>query len=128
MSGPLWEAAWASRSSAAFGSYRHIVMMTEEQSSGIQPTWFHRIRSMAPWVALIAFFSFVIPHILIERFEPNAFKWAIGAPRPPSWQFAWRIISLFVLMVASLLSLPKWRALIPLVLSLALLAYASYGI
>lgn len=83
---------------------------------------------MAPWVALIAFFSFVIPHILIERFEPNAFKWAIGAPRPPSWQFAWRIISLFELMVASLLSLPKWRALIPLVLSLALLAYASYGI
>jgi len=34
------------------------------------------MRSMATWVALIAFISFAVPHVLIERFEPNAFKWA----------------------------------------------------
>src|ERR1700730_7765325 len=101
--------------------------MAEEQNARNSFTaWFLRIRSVAPWVAVTAFISFAIPHLLIERFEPNAFKWAIGAPRPPEWQFLWRNVSLLVLLLAAIVSFPRWRSLVPLALAIALIAYASY--
>jgi len=90
--------------------------------------WLSRIRSMGGWVALAAFVSFAIPHFMIERFDPPAFKWAWGAPRPPQWQFDWRALSLLLLFVAAVISFPKWKAWVPLLAAIALLAWASYGV
>jgi hypothetical protein len=65
---------------------------------------------------------------MIERFDPPAFKWAWGAPRPPQWQFAWRNFSLLILFVAALISFPKWKGWVPLVIVIALIMYASCGV
>jgi hypothetical protein len=83
---------------------------------------------MAAWVAMVAFVSFVIPHFMIERFDPPAFKWAWGAPRPPQWQFDWRNFSLLILFVAAMVSFPKWKGWVPLAIAIALIAYSSYGV
>ena len=103
-------------------------MIEDELTHESVGSWFQRLRWLASWIALIAFVSFVIPHVMIERFEPNAFKWAIGAPRPPNWQFIWRNVSLLILVLTAMVSIPKWGSLIPFVLAIGLIAYASYGI
>jgi hypothetical protein len=91
-------------------------------------SWLRRIRGIAGWIAVVAFVSFLIPHILIERFEPSDFKWAIGAPRPPAWQFMWRNLSLAILAVAAMVSFPRWQSLVPVIIAIALIALALYGV
>jgi hypothetical protein len=90
--------------------------------------WISTARRVAAWLALIAFLSFLVPHIIIERFEPNAWKYASGAPRPPQWAFSWRGISVVILLIAATLSFPKWQSLITLAVAIILFCLASCGV
>src|SRR5262249_58977709 len=92
------------------------------------PAWLSRTRTVAAWLTVVAFISFLIPHIIIERFEPQAFKWASGAPRPPQWTFSWRNVSLSIILVAGAISIPRWQSMAILGLTILLVCYASCGI
>jgi len=103
--------------------------MQEQTNSTVKLiNWLSLIKRFSSWIALIAFISLLIPHILIEQFEPNAWKWASGAPRPPEWQFQWRNISLMIMLIAAVVSFPRWQSLVVLGITLFLMCYAACGI
>lgn len=90
--------------------------------------WWWRVRELTPLVSLLAFIGFLIPHFLIEHFEPQAFKWAVGAHRPAAWQFFIRNVCFFLLLLSALVSFLRGRTLIPFVIAFALLLYAAQGV
>src|SRR5712691_11165445 len=83
------------------------------------------IRSLAAWIIIPAFLSFVIAdQILVTKYgggpRPNDFP----RPRLLDGLLVWRNWSLVVALATGLISLPKWRSLIGLTLTLTYFYFA----
>jgi len=75
--------------------------------------WFKQTRTIAAWFVLPAFVSMFIAHQQILAPRYCCMPWPIDAVnRPPAWIFYWRNYSLLLVVIALIISLPRWQSLV----------------
>jgi len=80
-----------------------------------------RVRRVAVWIVLPAFVSFYIAQrIMLEKYPPVQM-----APRVPEWVLLWRNVSLIIAVLSGLIALPRWQAIVGLLLTLLFVFLAS---
>jgi hypothetical protein len=79
-------------------------------------------RTILAWLAVAAVTSLYVSTLVIEPRYPTNLAYA-GGPRAPEWMYVWRVASLYVAGITSLLSLPRWQSLVAL---LALFVHAFF--
>src|SRR5215510_13156771 len=74
---------------------------------------FNTIRTVAAWTIIPAFLSMFIAHQQILSPQYCCMPMPMDAPnRPPAWIFYWQNFSLLIVVVAILISLPRWQSLV----------------
>ena len=73
------------------------------------PGWFVKLRPAASWLIALAVISLFISSYAIESHYPGEIS-SVGGPRAPEWMYYWRLSSLLLLLLLSLVSLPKWQS------------------
>lgn len=81
------------------------------------------MRRLAAWIVLPAFISLVAAHEVIITNYPGAVGYS-SAPRPPEWLMWWRNGSLVLVLLFSLVSIPRWQSLVGLGGTLLFLYFA----
>ena len=87
---------------------------------------FSKVRNVVTWVIVPLIVIFVALSYYIESKYPVAIA-ATGGPRGPDWLYDCRNLDGLLLLVFSLLALPRWQAFAGL-LTLALFVYSLRGI
>lgn len=87
---------------------------------------FLKIRDVATRLIAPAIVIFFVSSYFIESSYPTAIA-ATGGPRGPEWIYHWRVFNGLLIMVFSLLALPRWQAFLGL-LSLVIFAYSMRGV
>lgn len=95
--------------------------MTSVQTSN---KWSHlrRYRTILAWVSLAATASLFLATWVIEPRFPTELA-RLGGPRAPEWLYTWRVASGCIALMTSLLSLPRWQAVVAL---LGIIGYAFF--
>ena len=74
---------------------------------------FIQIRRVAAWIVILAFVSLFIAHQQILAPQYCCMPWPMDAPnRPPAWIFYWRNFSLLLVVLALIISVPRWQSLV----------------
>lgn len=72
-----------------------------------------KVRAIAAWIIIPAFISMFVAHQSILSDKYCCMPWPPGAPnRPPDWMFTWRNYSLLLVVAASIITIPRWQALV----------------
>jgi hypothetical protein len=87
---------------------------------------FWKVRNVATQLIAPMIVSLFVATYFIESRYPTYIS-ATGGPRGPEWMYHWRVLSALMVLVFSLLSLPRWQSFAGL-LSLIFLAYMARGI
>jgi hypothetical protein len=78
------------------------------------PGWFFKVRSRALWLIAPTVVSLFVSSYVIESNYPGEIS-SVGGPRAPEWMYYWRLSSLLLLLLFSLVSLPRWQSFAGLV-------------
>jgi hypothetical protein len=87
---------------------------------------FWKARNVATQLIAPMIVSFYVASYFIESRYPTSIA-ATGGPRGPEWMYYWRLVSALMVLMFSLLSLPRWQSFAGF-LSLVFFAYMERGI
>jgi cytochrome c-type biogenesis protein CcmH/NrfG len=90
--------------------------------SGSKGQLLRRARTVLAWIAISGAVSVFLATWAIEPRYPTELA-RLGGPRAPEWMYTWRVTSLYVALLSTLLSLPRWQAIVAL---LAVITYAFF--
>jgi hypothetical protein len=96
-----------------------------DKSKSKHRIWFTRIRTVAAWLVIPAFLSMYIANEQLNNTYPGG-PWPSWVERPKGLELMlmWRNYSLIIMLVASLISIPRWQSIVGIVgLALFLLLF-----
>jgi hypothetical protein len=87
------------------------------------PTWLTTIRKYTKWLIFLAIINLLIADSIAESNFPREITYAGGGPKPPAWLANWGIISIWLVLLLSLISLPKWQSFLGIAFLFVYLAF-----
>ena len=90
------------------------------------PGKFSKVRDVATRLIAPLIVIFFVSSYFIEANYPTSIA-ATGGPRGPEWIYQWRVLNGLLILVFSLLALPRWQSFAGL-LSLVIFAFSMRGI
>lgn len=87
---------------------------------------FRKVRDVATQLIAPMIVSLYVSSYFIESRYPGVIS-GTGGPRGPEWMYHWRVLSALMILVFSLIALPRWQSFAGF-LSLVFLLYLERGI